>query len=206
MGRGGLGYIDNLLRGNGFALVILDTAGKVCYAEHVTGDGGRVAGEALRVRLLRQRRPMRRALLAAALLAGCATAGSQRLAERMPAELPDTATIAGWEKFAGQADIGADSVVYELYVNPRRPALYEITRYRLTTATSEETEKVLWNSAPGTGEPLRCFEWIARRTWRTLWLAGNGEWRRMEPGSPAYNSAMGTAIRVYAARNESAAD
>ena len=158
---------------------------------------------------------MRRALLAAALLAGCATAGSQRLAERMPAELPDTATIAGWEKFAGQADIGADSVVYELYVNPRRPALYEITRYRLTTATRgtdgrtrrrEETEKVLWNSAPGTGEPLRCFEWIARRTWSTLWLAGSGEWRRVEPGSPAYNSAMGTAIRVYAARNESVTD
>lgn len=150
---------------------------------------------------------MRRALLAAALLAGCATAGSQRLAEKMPAELPDTATIARWEKFAGQADIGADKVVYELYVNPQRPALYEITRYRLTTSTTgrdgrtrrhEETEKVLWNSAPGTREPLRCFEWIARRT---LWLAGSGEWRRMEPGSPAYNSAMGNAIRVYAARN-----
>jgi hypothetical protein len=156
---------------------------------------------------------VRRALLAgAALLVGCATVGSQRLAERMPAELPDTMTIAGWEKFAGQADMGDASVIYELYVNPRRPGLYEITHYRLTTSTTSsdgrtrrqvETEKVLWNSAPGTREPLHCFEWIAQRTWRTLWLASAGEWRRMEPGSPRYNSAMGTAIRVYAARNES---
>lgn len=154
---------------------------------------------------------MRRVLLAAAaLLLGCATVGSHRLADRMPAELPDTTTIASWERFAGQADMGGDSVIYELYVNPRRPALYEITRYRLTTSTTgadgrtrrqQETEKVLWNSAPGTGEPLHCFEWIAQRTWRTLWLASAGEWRRMEPGSPAYRSAMGTAIRVYAARN-----
>jgi hypothetical protein len=159
---------------------------------------------------------LRRALLGGAvLLAACATAGSQRLAERMPAELPDTATIAGWEKFAGQASFDDGSVVYELYVNPRRPALYEITRYRLTTSTTgadgrarphDETEKVLWNSAPGTGEPLRGFEWIARRTWWTLWLTGSGDWRRMEPGSPAYKSAMGTAIRVYAARNGSASN
>ena len=148
----------------------------------------------------------------AALLVGCATVGTQRLAERMPAELPDTVTISGWQKLAGQADMGDASVVYELYVNPRRPALYEITRYRLTTSTTStdgrtrrhvETEKVLWNSAPGTAEPLHCFEWIARRTWRSLWLARGGEWRRMEPGSPAYKSAMGTAIRVYAAYNES---
>jgi len=155
---------------------------------------------------------LRRALLAGgALLLGCATVGSHRLAERMPAELPDTVTIARWEKFAGQADMGDASVVYELYVNPVRPALYEITRYRLTTSAAgsdgrtrrhEETEKVLWNSAPGTREPLRCFEWIAQRTWRTLWLASAGEWRRMEPGSPAYRSAMGTAIRVYAAHND----
>jgi hypothetical protein len=157
---------------------------------------------------------MRRALLAgAALLAGCATTGS--LAERMPAELPDDVTLSGWEKYEGTASIPQASVVYALYVNPARPALYEITRYRLTTSSTDaegrtrrhqETEKVLWNSAPGTGVPLRCFEWIARRTWRTLWLASKGEWRAMEPGTPDYGSAMKMAIQVYAARNQSGTD
>src|SRR5207247_8734983 len=90
-----------------------------------------------RVCLPRRRFPgprgLRRARLpGGALLLGCATVGSHRLAERMPAELPDTVTVARWEKFAGQADMGDASVVYELYVNPVRPALYEITRYRLT--------------------------------------------------------------------------
>jgi hypothetical protein len=158
---------------------------------------------------------VRGALLAGlALLSGCATAGSSRLAEKLPAELPDSVTVGGWVKFAGKAEIAEASVLYELYVNPVRPALYEITRYRLTTSTTgsdgrtrrqQETEKVLWNSAPGTHQPLRAFEWIARRTWRTLWLATKGEWRRMEPGSPAYRSAMKTAIEVYVARNQSAA-
>ena len=149
-------------------------------------------------------------LAVAALLSGCATAGS-RLAEKLPAELPDPVTVGGWEKFAGRADIAEASVVYELYVNPVRPALYEITRYRLTTSTTgsdgrtrqqQETEKVLWNSAAGTHEPLKAFEWIARRTWRTLWLATKGEWRRMDPDSPDYRSAMKTAINVYFVRNQ----
>ena len=158
---------------------------------------------------------MRRALLAAlALLSGCATAGSNHLGETLPVELPDRAIIGGWQKFAGQKDLEESSVVYELYVNPARPALYEITRYRLTTSTrgsdgrarrQQETEKVVWNSAPGTNQPLQAFEWIARRTWRTFWLASHGEWRRMEPGSPAYLSAMQTAISVYVLRNQSPA-
>ena len=158
---------------------------------------------------------MRRALLAgAALLWSCATAVSTRLAERLPAELPDSVTVGGWEKFSGRADMPEESLVYELYVNPVRPALYEITHYRLTRSTTgsdgrtrreQETEKVLWNAAPGTNQPLQAFEWIARRTWRTLWLATKGEWRRMEPGTPAYHSAMKTAINVYWVRNQNPA-
>jgi len=154
----------------------------------------------------------RTCLGAAVLLLGCAT---HRLAERLPAELPDAMTLAGWDRFAGQAQMGDASVVYELYVNPVRPALYEITRYRLTSTardpdgrphSRQETEKVLWNSAPGTDVPLRAFEWIARRTWRTLWLVRKGGWRRMEPGTPAYRSAMKMAIQVYQARNQSGTD
>jgi hypothetical protein len=149
--------------------------------------------------------------VAALLLAGCASSAAHRLAARLPAELPDAVTVAGWERFAGQARMGDGSVVYELYVNPVRPALYEITRYRVTseakgtdgrTRRREETEKVLWNPAIGPREPLRCFEWISRRSWRSLWLGDSGEWRRIEPSTPAYDSEMRNAIRVYALHND----
>jgi hypothetical protein len=156
------------------------------------------------------RRSLRAAGLALA-LAGCATSGSHRLAERLPAELPDAMTISGWDRFAGQARMGEATVVYELYVNPIRPALYEITRYRVTSTardrdgrsrSHEQTEKVLWNAAPGKREPLRAFEWITKRTWRKLWLGAGGEWRRIEPSTPVYDSEMRNAIRVYTLHNE----
>jgi len=149
------------------------------------------------------------------LLVGCVTAASYRLTDTMPDELPNPATLAGWEKLAGQAEMGDTTAVYELYVNPLRPALYEVTRFQLTTSTTDadgrtrrahETEKVLWNAAPGTREPLLCFEWTFKRTWRTLWLTRIGRWRQMEPGTPDYKEAMRMAIRVYAARNQSGTD
>jgi hypothetical protein len=149
--------------------------------------------------------------LAALVLLGCATAGPYRLTERLPAELPDAATIAGWERYAGQARIGESAVVYELYVNPVRPALYEITRYRLTSTaldtdgrrrSHEETEKVLWNPATVPRQPLRCFEWVTQKSWKKLWLGASGEWRRIEPSTAAYKSEMETAIKVYNLHNQ----
>jgi len=143
------------------------------------------------------------------------TAAPYRLADTMPDELPPIATLAGWEKMAGRAELGGTTAVYELYVNPLRPALYEVTRFQLTTSTTgqdgrprleHETEKVLWNAAPGTREPLLCFEWTFKRSWRTLWLTRIGRWRQMEPGTPDYKEAMRMAIRVYAARNQSGTD
>lgn len=155
-------------------------------------------------------------VLSVALLTGCVTAAPYRLTDTMPDELPDFATLAGWERLAGQADLGDDTiVVYELYVNPVRPALYEVTRFQLTTSTKRtdsgtrrepETEKVLWNAAPGTQAPLFCYEWTFKRSWRTLWLTRIGRWRQVEPGTPDYKAAMRMAIRVYAARNESGTD
>jgi hypothetical protein len=149
--------------------------------------------------------------LAVVLLLGCATAGSYRLAQRLPAEMPDAATIAGWERYAGQARMGDSTVVYELYVNPVRPALYEITRYRVTSTaldadgrrrSHQETEKVLWNPATVPRQPLRCFEWIGQRSWKKLWLGSSGEWRRIEPSTPAYKTEIRTAIQVYNLHNQ----
>jgi hypothetical protein len=153
----------------------------------------------------------RAAGVAALLVAGCASAISHRLTRGLPAELPDAATLAGWERFTGQASTDDGTVVYELYVNPVRPALYEITRYRMTTSAPddkgrprrhEETEKVLWNPAIGPREPLRAFEWIDKPSWKSLWLGDPGEWRRIDPSTPAYASEMRTAIRVYRLHNQ----
>jgi hypothetical protein len=149
--------------------------------------------------------------LAALVLLGCATMGPYRLTERLPAELPDAATIAGWERYAGRGRMGASTVVYELYVNPVRPALYEITRYRVTsTATGadgrprshQETEKVLWNPATVPRQPLRCFEWVDEKSWKKLWLGGSGKWRAIESSTPAYKAEMERAIQVYNLQNE----
>jgi hypothetical protein len=149
--------------------------------------------------------------LGALILLGCATAGAYHLTAPLPAELPDAATIAGWDRHAGQGKMGDSTVVYELYVNPVRPALYEITRFRVTTTSLlpdgrrrrlEETEKVLWNPATVSRQPLRAFEWIARRSWKNLWLGASGEWRPIEPSTPAYKSQMQTAIAVYHLHNQ----
>jgi hypothetical protein len=157
------------------------------------------------------RRAVRLASVTFVVLVACATARSRGLAGRLPAELPDAMTIAGWQRFAGQARMGDSNVVYELYVNPVRPALYEITRYRVTSTardadghrrTHEETEKVLWNPATVPRQPLRAFEWITKRTWKTLWLGEPGKWRRIEPTTPAYASEMRMAIQVYNLQNQ----
>ena len=141
----------------------------------------------------------------------CATSHWHRLADRLPPELPDAMTIAGWQRYAGEARMGDSSVVYELYVNPVRPALYEITRYRVTSTaldaagrrrTREETEKVLWNPATEPRQPLRCFEWITKPTWKTVWLGEPGKWLKIEPATPAYASEMRTAIQVYNLHNQ----
>jgi hypothetical protein len=157
------------------------------------------------------RRAVRLASVAFVVLVACATARSHGLAGRLPAELPDAVTIAGWQRYAGQGRMGESNVVYELYVNPVRPALYEITRYRVTstardadgrTRSHEETEKVLWNPATVPRQPLHAFEWITKRTWKTLWLGDPGKWRKIEPSTPAYASEMRTAIQVYNLQNQ----
>lgn len=157
-----------------------------------------------------KRRAWRNVGLAALVLLGCATVGFYRLTARLPAELPDAATIAGWERYAGQARMGDSTVVYELYVNPVRPALYEITRYRVTSTaldtegrrrSHEETEKVLWNPAVPR-EPLRCFERVTQRSWKKLWLGAPGEWRRIDPSTASYRSEMKMAIQVYNLHNQ----
>jgi hypothetical protein len=96
-------------------------------------------------------------------------------------------------------------LVYALFVNPLRPGLYEVTRFRVDriegrpgarTRRVKDTEKLIWNARPGAREPLFCYERAARREWRTLWLR-RWTWRRLAPGTAEYRAAMFTALRVY---------
>jgi hypothetical protein len=142
-------------------------------------------------------------LLLAALAPGCAS--SSALTRSLPPAVPAAATIAGWETAAGEAEDGERVFVYELYVNPLRPGLYEITRFRLDRVEGPaearrrhvgRTETLIWNARPGAREPLVGYERESRRGWRTLWLR-RWTWRRLVPGTPEYQAAMFTALRIY---------
>ena len=113
----------------------------------------------------------------------------------LPADVPTAAVLANWQKITGDVDTPTEAVSYVFYVNPVRQALYEVTRYRVTRLSPgpdgkpqrrPETEKLLWNAHPGTGELLRCYE-----------LREPGGWVRMEQGTPEYRAEMMTAIHVY---------
>jgi hypothetical protein len=142
-------------------------------------------------------------VLLALLVAACAA--TPPLSRSLPRDIPPAGTLATWERADGRAEDGDRMVVYELYVNPGRPGLYEVTRFRVDrlegpaaapTRRSRDTEKLLWNARPDTHEPLVCYERTARRGWRTLWLR-RWSWRRLAPGTPEYRAAMFTALRVY---------
>ena len=120
-------------------------------------------------------------------------------------------TIAGWERYAGQARMGDSAVVYELYVNPVRPALYEITRYRVTSTALGHRRPPAQPRGDGEGplepghrraSPSAASSGSRRASWKKLWLGASGEWRRIEPSTAAYKSEMRTAIQVYNLHNE----
>jgi hypothetical protein len=134
-----------------------------------------------------------------------ASAQAQPLTGTLPDGPPSAVTLAGWERADGQAEEADWAVVYSLYVNPLRPGLYEVTRFRVdrlqrrpgaAARRRAETEKLLWNARPGTREPLVCYERAPQRGWRTLWLR-RWSWRRLTPGTSEYQGAMFTALRVY---------
>lgn len=134
-----------------------------------------------------------------------ASAEAQALSGTLPEGTPSAQTLAAWERFDGQAEDGEWAVVYSLYVNPLRPGLYEVTRFRVdrleprpgaAARRRADAEKLLWNARPGTREPLVCYERAPYRGWRTLWLR-RWRWRRLTPGTPDYQAAMFSALRVY---------
>jgi hypothetical protein len=140
--------------------------------------------------------------LLALAVASCATTGG--LSHHLPRGTPPAGTLAGWERADGEAQEGDQRILYQLYVNPQRPGLYEVTRFRVDrvaqqgdrTRRVETTEKLVWNARPGTRAPLVCYERVGRRSWRTLWFR-RWSWRQLVPDTDEYRAAMFTAIRVY---------
>ena len=117
------------------------------------------------------------------------------LSIELPSGVPTAAVLAQWQKITGDVDTPSERVSYALYVNPLRQALYEVTRYRVTRLSTgadgkpqqrPETEKLLWNAHPGSGELLRCYE-----------LREPGGWVQLARGTPEYKAEMMTAIHVY---------
>ena len=85
------------------------------------------------------------------------------LTPQLPDGLPDAATRLGWERITGTAHRPDVEVEYELLVNPARPGLFTISRYRMCRVARagggsqervQETEKLVWNQDPGRA-PLR---------------------------------------------------
>jgi hypothetical protein len=134
-------------------------------------------------------------ILAASLLASSLVV----LADDRPAELPPHAIVAAWPRVAGYAAFGAGRrISYELYVEPSRSALYAITRYRVSSSSGARNEVLIWNSRPGTHEPLHCFERVAQAPT----VAGGAVkwiWVAVPHDTAPYREAMLTAIHVYGA-------
>jgi hypothetical protein len=133
---------------------------------------------------------VRRAVLALASFE-LACAGSVRFSPRLPDGVPD---VSRWQKSSGSAELGSPRVTidYELYVSPARPAVYSLTRYRITPrqASQRQYEKLQWDKdgrevhryecapvAPGRAHPCR--------------------WREFAKGSAEYDGELGGLLSVY---------
>ena len=121
------------------------------------------------------------------------------LSGTFPADVPSGRAIESWERVAGRGDYKGTHVAYELFVDPRRLALFTLTRYRIHFVGKEhaEDEILIWNAQPGMRPvvPVRCFVRVARRR---PGLADAFGWDVVPPETGPYKQAMYKAIEVYA--------
>src|SRR5258708_32766739 len=110
---------------------------------------------------------MRRALFVLSLLAGAASATrGDGLAEFTSPTPESVDNVSAWEVVEGRFENTRAAGAYRFFVSPRRQALYQLMRYRVTfraPVTEEErqnrpTEKLVWNQHPGERAPLLCWE------------------------------------------------
>lgn len=99
-----------------------------------------------------------------------------------------------WPFLSGELQTGEMSFGYRFYVNPERPALYSVMRYRLRGAKEgvAPTEKFLWVERPGQPSPMRCFEL------RFATAGKEAGWREMAHGTQEYEQELQTLRAVLA--------
>jgi hypothetical protein len=114
------------------------------------------------------------------------------LSSRLPPDVPSRRILAGWERVQGSVQTDAASITYELYVNPARGALYEITHYRIVRGGGDarglgeerSTEKVVWNEHPG-------------RQILRVWERSDGRWEPIDPDTDSYRQEMRVVMQLY---------
>jgi hypothetical protein len=113
------------------------------------------------------------------------------------APLPDgLPSLQTWERIAGDAvvDDPALHVEYEFYVNPERPALYELIRYRVSRADGTITdqhpglEKLQWQAGERDFRRFECFPAPGSVGCR---------WRRMRQGSDEFTREVSVILWLY---------
>ena len=129
------------------------------------------------------------ALLCAAAALACTT--GSRFSAHLPQGLPD---LARWERLRGSAEVEAPprKVEYELYIAPARPAVYSVTRYRITPKNAKlpAHEKLQWDR---NGVDVRRYECVPETA------AGSTpcRWSELARGSPEYIGELGPLLSVY---------
>lgn len=118
----------------------------------------------------------------------------------VPAVVP---SVVGWERIAGDLKFQQPRVdaQYEFYVNPARPAIYEVVRYRVTDPGREArgeapyptTEKLQWDRD---GRDLRRFECVQTQA------EGECAWREMEKGGADYVREVPMLLWLYGQHNK----
>ena len=115
-------------------------------------------------------------------------------------------SVEGWERITGdlEFDVPRVAVQYEFYVNPARPASYEVVRYRVTDLGPVRkgrlryatTEKLQWDRD---GRDVRRFECVQRTA------GGSGcAWREMEKGGADYLREVPVLLWLYDAHHRRA--
>jgi len=140
---------------------------------------------------------MRPRLVAALLLVGALRAAAQGwTGDFAPTPPEGIGDVSRWQVVAGDFDTRRARGEYRFYVNPSRPAMYQLMRYRvqfLEGATDEEqrrgpAERVAFIRQPGVREPM------------ALWERGpagaDPAWLEVAAGTNAYRLEMGVLIRV----------
>lgn len=125
---------------------------------------------------------LRLALAWLLLLSGAGALRGDDFAPRLPELLPD---MSRWEVITGELlTTSGAQVSYRFMVNPARPGLYQVMRYRRAPLAGASNEMLVFNEHPGQREPLRCFE-----------RAAVG-WRELAPRTSEYDQEMANLIQL----------